>query len=84
MFGKVLGKEKVFLIQNIFPVTERYIKCKYKNKNKDVEINYSLKIKIIRYAKEIIRITNAKGNVIAFNNIIEMKKTLLNDERINV
>lgn len=28
VFGKVLGKEKTFLIQNIFPTTEEYIESK--------------------------------------------------------
>lgn len=32
VFGKVLGKEKTFLIQNIFPTTEDYIESKYQNK----------------------------------------------------
>ena len=36
VFGKVLGKEIVFLIQNIFPTTEKYIESKYQNKNQDV------------------------------------------------
>ena len=38
VFGKVLGKEKAFLIQNIFPTTELYIESKYKNKMQNVEI----------------------------------------------
>lgn len=32
VFGKLLGKETVFLIQNMFPTTEKYIEEKYVNK----------------------------------------------------
>ena len=38
IFGNVLGKKAVFLIQNIFPTTEKYIENKYVNSNMDVEI----------------------------------------------
>lgn len=33
VFGNVLGKKAVFLIQNIFPTTEKYIEEKYINSN---------------------------------------------------
>ena len=36
VFGNVLGKKAVFLIQNIFPITEKYIAEKYINSNIDV------------------------------------------------
>ncbi len=38
VFGNVLGKKAVFLIQNIFPTTLDYIEKKYTNSNKDVKI----------------------------------------------
>lgn len=84
VFGSVLGKEKVFLIQNIFPVTKKYIKCKYKNKNQDVEINFELKNKVISYAKKVVKITKIKGNILTFNDIMLMKEKLLLEEKISV
>ena len=36
VFGSVLGKKAVFLIQNIFPTTLDYIEKKYTNSNRDV------------------------------------------------
>ena len=46
VFGNVLGKKKVFLIQNIFPTTEKYVESKYQTKKQDVEITETLKKEI--------------------------------------
>lgn len=79
VFGKVLGKEKVFLIQNIFPVTEKYIEEKYKNKNQDVEISPNLKKEIIKTATTIIKMS-MKGINIPFYDIITLKEILIKNE----
>ena len=76
VFGKVLGKEKAFLIQNIFPTTEEYIEDKYQNKKQDVEITESLKKEIIETSMNVIKLAK-KGFNIPFYDIIEMKKILL-------
>lgn len=78
VFGKVLGKEKVFLIQNIFPTTERYIENKYQNKMQDVEITQTLKREIIETSKNVIKLAE-KGFNIPFYDIIEMKSKLLKE-----
>ena len=79
VFGKVLGKEKAFLIQNIFPTTEEYIESKYQNKMKDVEITESLKTEIIETSIKVIKLAK-KGINIPFYDIIEMKNILLEDK----
>ena len=76
VFGNVLGKKAVFLIQNIFPTTEKYIEEKYTNSNKDVEIPVVVQQEIIRTAFRVIRLAES-GTNIPFYNIIEMKKILL-------
>lgn len=78
VFGNVLGKKAVFLIQNIFPTTERYIEEKYTNSNIDVEIPKVVKDEIITVALRVVRLAE-EGTNISFNNIIKMKETLLND-----
>lgn len=79
VFGKVLGKEKTFLIQNIFPTTENYIEAKYQNKMQDVEIAETLKTEIIQTSKDVIKLAK-KGINIPFYNIIEMRDILLKDK----
>lgn len=79
VFGKVLGKEKAFLIQNIFPTTEEYIESKYQNKMKDVEITETLKQEIIGISMNVIKLAK-KGINIPFYNILEMKNILLENK----
>lgn len=66
----------MFLIQNIFPTSEVYIQEKYINANKDVEIPKVVKDEIIRTSLRVIKLAEAGINI-PFNDIIEMKKVLL-------
>ena len=68
-----------FLIQNIFPTTEKYIESKYQNKKQDVEITEVLKRKIIQASMNVIKLAK-KGINIPFYDIIEMKNILLEDK----
>ena len=78
VFGNVLGKKAVFLIQNIFPITEKYIEEKYTNSNIDVEIPTVVRDEIITIALRVVRLAE-EGVNIPFNNIIEMKEILLKE-----
>lgn len=77
VFGEVVGKKSVFLIQNIFPTTEEYILEKYVTENKDVEIALNVRNKIIAYSRQVI-MKAEQGINIPFYNIMEMEKILLN------
>ena len=79
VFGNVLGKKAVFLIQNIFPTTEEYIESKYQNKMKDVEITETLKQEIIGTSMNVIKLAK-KGINIPFYDILEMKNILLENK----
>ena len=76
VFGEVVGKKSVFLIQNIFPTTEEYILEKYITENKDVEIALKVRNKIIAYSRQVI-MKAEQGINIPFYDIIEMKNMLL-------
>lgn len=76
VFGKVLGKEKVFLIQNIFPTKEEYIESKYIVKGQDVYITESLRNEVIETALKVIKLANGGINI-PFYNILDMKNKLL-------
>lgn len=77
VFGEVVGKKSVFLIQNIFPTTEEYILEKYITENKDVEIALNVRNKVIAYSRQVI-MKAEQGINIPFYNILEMEKLLLN------
>lgn len=78
VFGKVLGKNSVFLIQNIFPTVEKYIEKKYTNSNIDVEIPTTERDNVIITSLRVVRLAE-KGIHIPFYNILEMKNILLRD-----
>ncbi len=78
VFGEVVGKRAVFLIQNIFPTTEKYILEKYVTENKDVEISLKMKNKVIARAKQVINMAE-RGINIPFYDINKMKEILLED-----
>lgn len=80
VFGKVLGKNAVFLIQNIFPTTEEYIEKKYTNSNMDVEIPTTERDNVIITALRVVELAQ-RGINVPFYNIIEMKNILLNDDK---
>ena len=80
VFGEVVGKKSVFLIQNIFPTTEEYILEKYITENKDVEISLNVKNKIIAHSRQVI-MKAKRGINIPFYNIIEMEKILLSNNK---
>lgn len=78
VFGEVVGKKAVFLIQNIFPVIEKFVQEKYKSAGIDVSISETIKKKVIAYSRQVIHMEDY-GIKIAFNNIKEMKKLLIRD-----
>lgn len=79
VFGEVVGKKAVFLIQNIFPTTENYILEKYITENNDVEIPLNVKKKVINTSKKVIQLAE-RGINIPFYDILEMKEILLKNK----
>ena len=61
----------------MFPTTEEYIEEKYQVKNNDVTISMPLQKEIIEKAEGILRLEE-KNIHVAFSNLIEFKKELLN------
>jgi methylaspartate ammonia-lyase len=78
-FGEVLGTKAVFLIQNICPVTQKYIKEIYVDKNnKPILIDD----RIVRDVVSNARATLAKvyrGVNIVFTNVSKIKKVLIDE-----
>ena len=79
VFGKVKGKENVFLIQNMFPILEEYIESRYMYKNKPIEITYSLQQEIESKANKIISLVRKGYKELVFTNILEIERILLNE-----
>jgi hypothetical protein len=77
VFGEVLGREKAFLIQNMCPVTEEYVKNEYidSNTNIPVRIDGVLEKKIILKAKKILALQR-NGAKLIFPDVISIENKL--------
>ena len=78
VFGTVKDENATFLIQNMFPTTEKYIEEKYQVQKNDVTIPIPLQNEIIEKAEDVLRL--ATRNIhIAFCNLIAFKEELLSE-----
>ena len=66
-FGTVLGREAAFLIQNMFPVTEKYL-IQYKDKNQQpIHIDGRIVTDVRRHASEVLALYRRGANVLFTN-----------------
>lgn len=78
VFGEVLGHEKAFLIQNMCPVIDCYIKNEYIDliANLPVKVNGALESELIMKAKRILALQRQGHNFI-FPDVLAIENTLL-------
>ena len=78
VFGNVLGHEKVFLIQNMCPVTLQYIKNEYidSTSKKPVRIDGRLEEKLIKKAKRVLALQR-QGIKLIFPDVLTIEKKLI-------
>jgi hypothetical protein len=74
-FGKVLGYRKAFLIQNMFPVTKKYIESSYVSKNVPVQIDNVSAHNIISKARNVL-IKKQNGINLIFTDINKIYQEL--------
>ena len=88
-FGYVLGQERTFLIQNMFPITDKYILSIYldKNSNKPVSITPETEKEIIANAKDVYKLVLRGYNYLVFADIKniykQLEKEILEDRYVN-
>ncbi|MCL2004100.1 MAG: hypothetical protein FWG72_08890 [Oscillospiraceae bacterium] len=72
-FGDVMGARKAFLIQNMFPVTKKYIGEIYINRltQEAVRIPQNMERDIIFHADEILRLVKSGNKHLVFSDIIK-------------
>ena len=77
VFGEVLGRKSVFLIQNMCPVTEKYIDARYLDRfNKHVGIPIEAQKHINAKAKKVLQLAR-KGKKLVFSDVLKIEKTLM-------
>lgn len=78
VFGEVLGYQKAFLIQNMFPIIPQFIDKEYKiSSNQSVSITNTLQKEINEKARKVLKLQRLGINLI-FPDVIKMEKQLLN------
>lgn len=72
-FGNVMGIKKAFLIQNMFPVIEKYVGEVYINRltKKAVRIPANIEHDIISNAKEVLRLVRSGNAHLVFSDIMK-------------
>lgn len=78
-FGKVLGHEKAFLIQNMCPITSDYIKNEYIDSaaNVPVQVDGVFEHELLEKAKRVLALQR-KGINLIFPNVLDIEAKLLN------
>lgn len=81
-FGFVLGEERAFLPQNLFPITENYIDNVYidKNTNNPIEIPKNLISELNKKARKKIRY-NLQGKEFGLTDIMKIYNELIREKR---
>lgn len=81
-FGYVLGHEKAFLIQNMCPLTPKYIKNEYidAKANIPVRIDGVFEKELIDKAKRVLALQR-KGVKLIFPDVLKIEQTMKNSDR---
>ena len=85
VFGEVMGHEKAFLIQNMCPIIEDYIKNEYYDLriHIPVRINGKLEKELRQKANKILTLQR-KGIKLIFPDVLTMERELLDKNRRSV
>lgn len=77
-FGNILGHEKAFLIQNMCPVSPKYIKNEYKDsqRNIPVKVDGVFEKDLIKKARKVL-ILERKGIKLIFPDVLEIERQLI-------
>lgn len=77
-FGKVLGYEKAFLIQNMCPVTDEYVLNEYMDcvANVPVRLDGAFEQRLIKKASKVLALQR-KGHNLIFPAVLEIEKKLI-------
>jgi hypothetical protein len=80
-FGDVMGMERAFLIQNMFPVTQKYITSTYINKNSKQAVRISMDTErdVITSAKTVLRLVRSGAKHHVFVDIVKIYDALANE-----
>ena len=78
VLGNILNKRNAFLIQNMFPVTSKYIDKQYKKSNKAVTISNTLEKDLVKKAGQVLYLVEEKNfKKLLYPNVEKIKNELI-------
>lgn len=81
VFGKVNNEDRVFLIQNMFPIIDKFISDTYVRNNLPVRIGYELQQEIENKANKVFNLVRRGNKGLVFPNILSIKNIMLQEMR---
>lgn len=84
VFGEIMGYEKAFLIQNMCPVTLKYIKNEYIDNHAGIPVRVTgiLDRLLVKKAKSVLALQR-KGKQLIFPDVLKIEEELLNPHSEN-
>lgn len=79
VLGEFDGHDAAFLIQNMFPVTERYIDHIHTKNGNPVPVRHDLQIQINKNVKKLLAL-NKKGIKVTFTDITRLQDLVMDKE----
>ena len=76
--GEYDRKQEAFLLQNMFPITEKYLDHIYTRNSNPVPVKYSIQTEIRTKMKRILQL-HARGKKIVFPDISKLERLMLEE-----
>lgn len=78
ILGNFDGRKSVFLLQNMFPITEKYLDHIHTRNNNPVPVNYKTAKLVEKSLKDLLSLTR-KGSKIVFTDILRLERIMLQE-----
>lgn len=78
VLGEFDGKSAAFLLQNMFPVTERYLDHIHTRNNNPIPVKHSIQSEISTNMKRLLQL-HARGSKVVFPDITRLEKIMLQE-----
>ncbi len=78
VMGEYDGKPAAFLLQNMFPITEKYLDHMHTRNNNPVPVKFSIQSEVRTKMKRILQL-HARGKKIVFSDISKLQTLMLNE-----
>ncbi len=82
LFGDVLGKKCAFLIQNMIPVSEKYIEEEYTQNGKPIRVKYAFENELVKTAHNVLK-KHKRGIKLIYPDVEAIERILIYQEKMS-